>query len=94
MRVRTMRDVGSVIRAARLAQGLSQEALAARAGVTRRWISAIEGGKSSADLALVLGTLDVLRIELHSGSPDPTGSHPLDVIDLDAHLAAYAQAAP
>ena len=82
MRIRTASDVGALVRHTRGQQGMSQEELAARAGVTRRWISALESGKARAELALVLATLDALGLALITEDA-PKGS----AVDLDAVLA-------
>jgi HTH-type transcriptional regulator / antitoxin HipB len=82
MRIRTASDVGALVRHTRKQKGMSQEELAARVGVTRRWISALESGKARAELALVLATLDALGLVLITEDA-PTGS----AVDLDAVLA-------
>jgi transcriptional regulator with XRE-family HTH domain len=58
--VHLLRHVGARVREARLAQGLSQQALADRADVSRRMIAAIEGGESNVSLA----TLDRIAAAL------------------------------
>ena len=65
MRLRTTADIGTAIRSARLARGWSQDELARRAGVSRRWISEIESGKPNAQIGKILVALNVLDIELH-----------------------------
>jgi y4mF family transcriptional regulator len=82
VQIRTATDVGALVRHTRRQQGISQEDLAARAGVTRRWVSALESGKARVELALVLATLDALGLELIAEEA-PTGS----AVDLDAVLA-------
>jgi HTH-type transcriptional regulator / antitoxin HipB len=82
VQIRTASDVGALVRHTRRQHGMSQEELAARAGVTRRWISALESGKAGAELALVLATLDALCLELIAEDA-PKGS----AVDLDAVLA-------
>lgn len=62
--VRTPKDIGALIRSARRDRGLDQGALAALVGVSRQWISEIENGKSSAELGLMLRTLNALRVTL------------------------------
>ena len=62
MHARTVRDVGAVIRWRRRERGWTQAQLAASVGTTRAWVIAIEQGKSSADLALVLRTLTALEL--------------------------------
>jgi HTH-type transcriptional regulator / antitoxin HipB len=88
MLVRSASDVGRSVRDRRRKLGLSQADLAKRAGVTRQWILALEAGKSTAELGLVLSTLQALglRISVHpvGGVAPPPGTRP----DLDAILKA------
>lgn len=48
------------IRRMRVKAGLSQEALAEQAGVSRRWLLNLENGKPTAELSRVLDCLDAL----------------------------------
>lgn len=73
MRIRSAKDIGSLIRAYRRAQHLSQAQLAERVGTSQRWISAIERGKATAELDLVLHTLSVLNVPLEAPPPGFTG---------------------
>ena len=41
----TLGDLGAALRRHRLAAGLTQAQLAGRAGVSRQWVSEVEGGK-------------------------------------------------
>jgi HTH-type transcriptional regulator/antitoxin HipB len=87
MQVRAPIDLGLVIRARRKQLGLDQRGLAQRVGVSRQWIIAIEQGKPSAELGLVLRTLRELGIRLDAVSPEaekPPRGHPAAAIDLDA----------
>jgi HTH-type transcriptional regulator / antitoxin HipB len=63
-------------------RGQTQAELAAAAGVSRRWLSDLEAGKTTAELSLILRTLDALGIGLDVQPVEPT---PGD-IDLDALL--------
>ena len=67
MRVRTPLDIGLTIRNRRRKLGLSQSALAERAGVGRQWLVEVERGKPRAEIGLVLRTLAALDIELSAG---------------------------
>ena len=51
-------DLGWAIREARLAQGLSQHRLAARAGVSRAWLARVETGHRKAEFELLMRTLE------------------------------------
>jgi transcriptional regulator with XRE-family HTH domain len=57
--------VGERIRAARTGQGLSQQALADRCGVSRKFIGELEAGKENASLGLALKVLGYLDVDLH-----------------------------
>ena len=70
MRIRTPLDLGLVIRDRRRKLGLSQSALAEKAGVGRQWLIAVEHGKARAEVGLVLRTLNALDLHL---STDATG---------------------
>lgn len=86
--VNSIRDVAAAARGRRLALGLSQAGLAARAGVSRQWISAFEAGKPGAELGLVVRLLDALGLKLaiEQGDelPQRSDSFNLDAI-LDEH---------
>jgi y4mF family transcriptional regulator len=62
MHARTARDLGSVIKGTRRGRGWTQAELAGAAGVTRAWVIAIEQGKQSAELGLVLRALAALDL--------------------------------
>ncbi len=64
MKVRSIRDLGAVVRGRRRDLSLSQAELAARAGVSRKWIYQFEGGKPTAELRLILRVLDALGLVL------------------------------
>ncbi|HEY5220408.1 MAG TPA: helix-turn-helix domain-containing protein [Gemmatimonadaceae bacterium] len=64
MRVRTATELGHLARDRRLHLGLTQAALAARVGVSRKWIIDLEAGKRTMDLSLALRSLNVLGLEL------------------------------
>lgn len=56
--------IGALIRRTRRERGLDQLTLAARVGVSRQWVSEIENGKPTAELALVLRTFAALDIRI------------------------------
>ena len=86
MNIRTASDLGALVRDRRGAQGLSQQALALRAGVSVRWLKAFEAGKSTAEIGLVLRTLGALDLTLSViDAPAPSG------VDLDDVLARFDQ---
>ena len=70
MRLRTIREVGLLVRTERKRQGLSLQALAERVGCTRQWIAALEGGGERLEAALVLRTLSALGVRLEAHATD------------------------
>ncbi|HEX3946486.1 MAG TPA: helix-turn-helix domain-containing protein, partial [Acidimicrobiales bacterium] len=64
MQIDSVGDIVAAVRGRRLALGLSQAELAARAGVSRHWLTSFEGGKPTVELAHVLRLLDALAIRL------------------------------
>lgn len=62
--IRTPRDLGASVRQARRDLHLSQSDLAATAGVSRQWLSALERGKRTAELGLVLRVIDAAGLTL------------------------------
>lgn len=64
MRIKTARELALLVREERTRQAISQDELATRAGVSRKWISEMESGKDSVELALALRTLNTLGIAL------------------------------
>ena len=94
MDVNAPRDVGVAVRGRRKDLGMSQADLAARAGVSRRWLSAFEAGKPSVELGIVLKVLDALGLRLSVDHPlghdRPQGEAATDkTADLDAYLADF-----
>jgi transcriptional regulator with XRE-family HTH domain len=82
---------------------LSQSVLAARTGISRKWISEFEAGKPTAEFALVIRVLEGLglRLELdidpgsHAAATSPGTSDATEPqrahtpVDLDAFLEGY-----
>lgn len=87
MDVSSLRDLAAITRGRRRDLGLSQAELAARARVSRQWISDFERGKTTAETGLVIRLLDALALRMtiaEAGAPEPTpGPSP---VDLDALL--------
>ena len=85
MQIRNMRDLGAAVRAERRKLGLSQAALAERAGVGRDWVIGLEKGKPTAEVGLVLRALRSLGLAIQLGTaPRPT-------VDLDELLGEGPQ---
>lgn len=85
-----LRQLAATVRGRRLDLGLTQGEVAARAGVSRQWLSGLEGGKAGAEIGLVLRVVDALglRMELRTaGATEATAGRP--AVDLDALLADY-----
>jgi y4mF family transcriptional regulator len=64
--IRDSQQLGALIRETRRARGLNQHQLAALAGVGPRFVSELEAGKPTAELARALRILSVLRIQLEA----------------------------
>ncbi len=64
MQLRSTTDLGQAVRGRRHELGLDQAELAARVGVSRQWIIALEQGKERAALGLVLRTLRALDLKI------------------------------
>lgn len=64
MHVTTVRDLGSLVRAARRAQGMTQADFAARVRVSRDWIVRLEAGHPRLEAQKVLDALVVLGLVL------------------------------
>lgn len=91
MHIRTPSELGLVIRQRRRSMGLNQTELAARIGVGRQWVVAIEHGKQRAELGLVLRALAALDLALSVDGEDPKQRQretPTATIDLDAIVNA------
>ena len=90
MRIRTAGDLGAHIRDRRSALGLSQQALADRCGVSKRWVVGVEAGKSGAEVGLVLRALAALDVELRAGPARQGGATDLDAFidDLDGNRSS------
>lgn len=65
-RISSSKDLGIILARARKDQGLSQREVAARLGVTQKWISAIEQGKSRAWIDKVLELSYFLGVQIHA----------------------------
>jgi HTH-type transcriptional regulator/antitoxin HipB len=84
MWIRNAKEIGALVRENRVKLKLSQAQLAERAGVSRLWIVHLEKGKSTAQLDLVLRTLDILGLSVDL-SAKTTASQSVS-IDLDKLL--------
>lgn len=70
MQIRNARELGALARDRRRELGWSQTDLAQRLGTSRSWVSEAENGKGSAEVGLVLRTLEVLGLVLDVHQPN------------------------
>lgn len=82
--IQTTKALGAAIRQARLDAGMSQTALATKAGVSRPWLSQLETGKRTTELGLVLAVLGSLGLAIDI-APAPLTSP--SAVDLDQLIA-------
>jgi len=87
--VNSINDLASAVRGGRLRAGLSQEQVAARAGVSRQWVGELERGKPTAELGLVLGLLDALELNIELDDRGSAGQPTTASVDLDGVLDEY-----
>lgn len=88
MRLDTPRHIGLYVKNRRRQLGMTQAQLAERAGVSQRWVSALEGGKASAEVGLVLQVFAALDVIIDTIEHEnlPKVSH---AVDLDAILREH-----
>lgn len=89
-------DIGPALREARLADGLTQAALAELANVGRQWLNSFEmGDKASAPLDMVMRVVAALDAPVVLTRPPlpTTATKPgaAEAFDLDEHLSEYDQ---
>ncbi|MBM6403174.1 helix-turn-helix transcriptional regulator [Phycicoccus sp. CSK15P-2] len=63
--------LGAIVRSSRRRQGLSQADLAERAGVSRSWLTRLEGGHRGAELEPLFRLLSALGMTLLLDEPSP-----------------------
>jgi transcriptional regulator with XRE-family HTH domain len=73
MSVKEIANLATMIRAARLAQGLTRDELARATGLSPKFISHVEGAKPTAQIGKVLLLLTELGIQLYA---EPAASIP------------------
>lgn len=88
MRIATPKELGALVRSRRRDLGMSQAALAADALVSRRWLSDLENGKSTAEVGLTLRLLSALRLTLDISPTVPIPG----AVDLDEVLRQHTRA--
>ena len=87
--VRSIGEAAAHVRGRRLQLRLSQDQLAQRAGVSRKWVYEFEAGKPHAELGHLLRVLDALDLQLDvlprsASSASADGAANLDAI-LERH---------
>lgn len=70
----TTKQLGAIVRSARLGQRLRQDQLAAAARVGVRFLIELEGGKPTARLGKTLDVLEALGCRIDITPPVPTGT--------------------
>lgn len=89
MQIGNIRELAAAVRAERRKLGLSQSALADKAGVGRDWIIGLEKAKATVEIGLVLRTLKSLGLTIHLGSTSE--AHPPGGINLNELLADHLE---
>ncbi len=88
MRVRSIADAAAAVRGRRQELDLSQDQVARRAGVSRKWVYEFEAGKPTAALGHVLRVFEALGLGLDVGTERPRDAA-ASAIDLDALLEGH-----
>ena len=89
VQIGNMRELAAAVRAERKRLGLSQSALANKAGVGRDWIIGLEKGKATAEIGLVLRTLKSLGLTVQLGSTSEV--HSTSRINLNELLGDHLE---
>jgi len=88
MQAKSVRELGAVLREARVARGQTQRELADEIKVTQSAISKVEKGYSGASIGLIFQMLRALDLPLTLGEETPPAPPPPksddDFVDLDA----------
>lgn len=86
MRVHSAAQLGAAIRGERNAGGLTQAQLAARAGISRRTLIAIEQGHPAGEVGRVLDVLHALGLDIElTAAPDGSSDGDTDLLDVAGH---------
>jgi HTH-type transcriptional regulator / antitoxin HipB len=89
MHVRSAQAIGAAIRSRRRELKMDQAGLAQKVGATRQWVIAIEKGKDTAEIGMILRALATLGLELdlrpiQAPIATTAKTKQLPTIDLDA----------
>lgn len=88
MVIKTAKDIGALVRDLRKRQSLTQAALAARVGASRKWLIDLEAGKPTADLSLALRTMRALGVAIDVQTPQSAPA-PASSVDVDALIERH-----
>ena len=75
MEIRTMGDLGALVRSARTARGMTQADLAARLNASRDWVVRLENGHPRLEAQRVLDALRVVGVNLDAITPEIPSVH-------------------
>lgn len=81
MQVRSMGELGALVRSARTARGMTQAELAAKLNISRDWVVRLEKGHPRLEAQRVLDALRVVGVDLQatvSDAPAATTRDPFD----------------
>lgn len=92
MQVRTVRDLGAMVRTTRRAHGLTQADLADRLRVSRDWVVRLEQGSPRLETQKVLDALGVLGLTLEVANAQPTRTTTTATATATAKPAAKTRA--
>lgn len=81
MRLGNARDVGLYVRTRRRDLSLTQADLSKSAGVSRRWLSDLERGKTTAEIGLVFKVLHALELTVEA-KPIEFGPNDIDLDEI------------
>lgn len=89
MFVGSIGEAAAQVRGRRLQLRLSQNQLAQRAGVSRKWVYEFEAGKPHAELGHLLRVLDALELQLDVSPLGGSSDSAHGGVDLDAILERH-----
>ncbi len=92
MQVRTVRDLGAMVRTTRRAHGLTQADLADSLRVSRDWVVRLEQGSPRLETQKVLDALGVLGLTLEVANAQPTRTTATTTTTATARPAAKTRA--
>jgi HTH-type transcriptional regulator/antitoxin HipB len=88
--INSTRDLAAAVRGRRQDLRLTQADLAARAGVSRVWVSSLEAGKATVEFGLVLRLLDALDLRIDVAQvPNLSDVSKGPSLDLDSLIDEY-----